>query len=332
MVTEQTTLASIDAKGLKSHMSKLRKLKQDHVYLVADETSAYIMCTDLDIEMKVFLEDHAPCQEFVKRIELKQLANALNCQGRVVFGKDGYRVNDFLYSYEQVPEGESVDLPCIQHDEEHSSFRAVDTEKLKDAIVFASKDEHRYILNTVYFDDNKLVATDGRRLIIIPHPSIGCKWLASVKACSILALYKNMQGSFGLRFGLFRHENVEVLVRRTDGNFPNYQNVMPDELTYESAWDPMFCSQDTSGLVKLIKGLSETVKLKGCGSKLKIEAECNAEMDGFVGNDIESNFDPKLLASVLAVTPSIMFGRDALAPLLGENNNGTKTVLMPMRN
>lgn len=123
----------------------------------------------------------------------------------------------------------------------------VEQQVLKDALAqtsyAVSHDESRYILNGILFkienDNLTLVATDGRRLALT-QKKIGQSGHKQLKAIipskAIHELGRNLKEdgealvTFGENQALFDLGAIRIITRLIEGDFPDYQQVIPKEL------------------------------------------------------------------------------------------------------
>lgn len=151
----------------------------------------------------------------------------------------------------------------------------------------ASSDETRPILTStlLQFDsESKMVATDGFRLAVFTSqtPNVSpVKLLLPAKSLQevikILATESaqvaRIQLSEGLKQAFFSMENIEIVLRTLDGDFPNYQKIIPEGFEIEVKCSrqklekmiktAMIFSKDSSGIVKFsIEGTSLKVSAR----------------------------------------------------------------------
>jgi DNA polymerase-3 subunit beta len=106
-----------------------------------------------------------------------------------------------------------------------------------------SRDETRYILNGVYTiikrDSIKMVATDGRRLALIEKEinlpkHIDRKLIIPTKTVQELNRNLEENGELIISFGnnqiMFNMGDVTIISRLIEGEFPNYEQVIPKEV------------------------------------------------------------------------------------------------------
>ena len=133
----------------------------------------------------------------------------------------------------------------------------------------ASTDENRYVLNGVYLDkeEKKLIATDGRRLAMVPcEPDAEDE--SQIIPSSALQAHRRSRGKKDKVLeltcnGSIRYETKEGKAEadKVEGNFPAYKQVLPkwDEgvLSHEFSFNPKFLYELAQAL-----GSPEGVTLK----------------------------------------------------------------------
>jgi hypothetical protein len=119
-------------------------------------------------------------------------------------------------------------VPQFPDEIPENTIVAFDGKAMANIATCVSKDETRYFLNSVYIDatKDKMVATDGRRLATADiHVEGTGSAIIPVKNPDI------MVNSFGCRYGQqyarFEGDNFEYCVRLIDGQYPNWQRVVP---------------------------------------------------------------------------------------------------------
>ncbi len=136
---------------------------------------------------------------------------------------------------------EAVEIPEI----EDAAFFDVPAKDFKEMILHTayavSTDEKRYFLNGVFFekDDENLVlvATDSRRLALDERPIFGevsdfSSIIVQPKILNIVAKHANDEGAISIaandRIITFKFSNYVLSANLTDGTFPNYRRVIPE--------------------------------------------------------------------------------------------------------
>lgn len=225
----------------------------------------------------------------------------------------------------------------------------------------ASVDETRYNLNGVYLevlsetDEIRLVATDGHRLacvdraiegdvsalasgVIIPRKGLGeLKRLVDEDDAEEIEL------AFANNSGLARKGDVTLVMRLIEGEFPNYNQVIPKELSRHLILPTDTLVQAVRRVALLSSERSRAVKLEIAPGQLVISSsnpdlgDAREELDiDYAGESIAVGFNAKyLLDAINAIQEKeIRFSfQDELSPsrITPPDNEKTLAVVMPMR-
>jgi len=214
---------------------------------------------------------------------------------------------------------EYPDIPKI----EGKSFK-VDAKKIAEMIsktYFAcSKEETRYVLNGILFDFKedslKLVASDGRRLAlcqeniktgwtgkyIVPQKAVIELLKMSEKAQTNLIISlseKNNQVAFSL-------PDTELITRLIEGDFPNYEEVIPPESKNRLKLNTKDFFQAIKRAHLMTTTESIAIKIEFCKNKVVIskitpelgEGREELEVD-YQGADMVIGFNPQYLLDIL---------------------------------
>ncbi len=260
------------------------------------------------------------------------------------------------YRLLSVPANEFPKLPKIE-----GEFQDLESETFLnrlDKVSFAmSTDETRHHLNGILIEkvsetDVIFVATDGHRLALakqalkLPHMKqkriiIPRKGVNEIR--KMIAGHKLFSIAVGDRHLFLRNEQQTLFVRLIDGEFPDYNRVIPES-------NPLFVDlprQELSGALKRVSLLSSD-RSHGVGfyfvnGSLTVSAS-NPELGeakeevvlDYKGNPLNIGFNAKYFLDVLSVinTDSVNVAfKDALSPCLvtASGDDGFKSVIMPMR-
>ncbi len=225
----------------------------------------------------------------------------------------------------------------------------------------ASVDETRYNLNGVYLEvlgetsEIRLVATDGHRLacvdraiegdvsaltsgVIIPRKGLGeLKRLVDEDDSEEIEL------AFANNSGLARKGDVTLVMRLIEGEFPNYNQVIPKELSRHLVLPTDSLVQAVRRVALLSSERSRAVKLEITPGQLVISSsnpdlgDAREELDiDYAGESIAVGFNAKyLLDAINAIQEKeIRFSfQDELSPsrITPSDNEKTLAVVMPMR-
>jgi len=230
---------------------------------------------------------------------------------------------------------------------------------IKKTIFAASSDETRYVLNGVHWvglgGDLEMVATDGRRLALakknlLPKDKEFKATIPTKILQELLRLLGNLEDSDErILVALtdnqvaFQTKNTTMLSRLVEGNFPNYEQVIPakKDITIEASTKDLvtitkqaaLCSQDRSGSVKfqLRKG---ALHVSAASQTLEFDDEIPVD---YKGDDFLIAFNPQYVVDglkaisedkiVLSLTTPV---NPALIEPAGDAPD-YKYVVMPMR-
>ena len=243
-----------------------------------------------------------------------------------------------------------ADPPEIKSQTVDGSFMA----HLRSAMRFASTDESRYVLNSVYLEagakDHHLVATDGRRLTCFNSATLpineGCivpvrKFLSWNKLEGPVAIGTRKMNDvtwFGLEMGRWSY-----VTKCLEGAFPNWRQVVPSE---PGKHRMTFGDED----VQLLRNVLPTfpgfdradglIKIAGHKGKLVISgnpAESEAWTDLHLEHSTHTGPDSSVGVSRDYLTDALEAGfrtfsyADEHGPLLSTTADGGTHVLMPIR-
>ncbi|MBW2496250.1 MAG: DNA polymerase III subunit beta [Deltaproteobacteria bacterium] len=225
----------------------------------------------------------------------------------------------------------------------------------------ASLDETRYNLNGVYLEvlgdsgEIRLVATDGHRLacvdreiegdagalasgVIIPRKGLGeLKRLVDEPDAEEIEL------AFASNSGLARKGEVTLVMRLIEGEFPNYRQVIPSELSRQLILPTEPFVQALRRVALLSSERSRAIKLELGDGQLVISSsnpdlgDAREELDvDYAGDSLAIGFNAKyLLDAVNSIgVKEVRFAfQDELSParLTPPEDEKTLAVVMPMR-
>ena len=225
----------------------------------------------------------------------------------------------------------------------------------------ASVDETRYNLNGVYLevlpDAGKLrmVATDGHRLALVDRSVsedatalasgviIPKKGLAELKRLVDEDDADEIELAFEGNNGLAKRGNVTLVMRLIEGEFPNYQQVIPETLEQQLvlAVEPLLHALRRVSLLSSERSRAVTLELTDgklvMTSSNPDQGDAREELDiDYAGEKLAIGFNAKYLIEALNVSGAkeVRFGfRDDLSPtqLVPTDDSDTLAVVMPMR-
>jgi len=235
------------------------------------------------------------------------------------------------------------------------------SEMIERTMYAASVDETRYNLNGVYLEvleesgAIRLVATDGHRLacvdreiegdtsalasgVIVPRKGLGeLKRLVDEDDADEIEL------AFANNSGLARKGDVSLVMRLIEGEFPNYNQVIPKNLTRHLVLPTDSLVHAVRRVALLSSERSRAVKLEISDSQLVISSsnpdlgDAREELDiDYAGEPLGIGFNAKYLLDAINAVQSkdVRFSfQDELSPsrLSPPDDETTIAVVMPMR-
>ena len=255
-------------------------------------------------------------------------------------------------------------LPEFGDEKAYSLDQAELIGMLRSVAYAQSTDETRYILNGVYFNfrDGKLtlVATDGRRLahiskeMEVPAESAGAiilpaKTVAELsrlldKGAKVKINFTDRRAAFQIATdkdtsGLVEH--VYLYSKVVEGNYPNYQQVIPKETHQRIKLEREFFLQCVHRAALVCSEKANSVKIKITSNLLEIFAqsadfgEAHESMAiGYSGPDLQVAFNPAFIMDPLkALTKDEVFFevKDEVSPGVFKTLDSFICVIMPVR-
>ena len=182
-----------------------------------------------------------------------------------------------------------------------------------------SHDEARYILNGILFSIKnqtfRLIATDGRRLAFIERQVQAPKDLTKEvivpnKAVGELNRILQEEGVIKIIFSenqlIFKTENIILITRLIEGEFPNYEQVIPKESAYKIKINTQRFLMGTRRAALLTHQDSQSIRIDLLKGKMVIskntpewgEAKDQIEV-AYNGKEMSIGFNPHYLADAL---------------------------------
>lgn len=219
-----------------------------NILLDISKNNLSIVGTDLDIGIIVTIPVNmttpgsitVPAKRFIDIIKELPDANVLisvkkNNMAHIICENTQFKIMG-------IPKDEFPKLPELKDGDMVKISQALFKSMLSMTSFAMSGDETRYILNGVYMMIQKnflrMVATDGRRLALIER-EIGLEKNIEknliIPAKTIQELIRNLkedgdiQISFGENQALFNLGDTVIISRLIEGEFPNYERVIPEE-------------------------------------------------------------------------------------------------------
>jgi len=185
-----------------------------------------------------------------------------------------------------------------------------------------SHDETRYVLNGALFlfKSNQLiiVTTDGKRLSFIkrdlgkevPHRSVIVPSKTIYELNRVLKDEGEVKITFSENQIRFELENITLISRLIEGEFPNYEQVIPKEAKEKITVDRGQFLLGTKRAALLTTQDSQSIKIDVLKNRMVISksnpniGETKEELEiGYKGHDIAAGFNPTYLIDVLKVLP-----------------------------
>ncbi len=232
-------------------------------------------------------------------------------------------------------------------------------EMIKKTSFAISTDETRYILNGVFFEPReggklRMVATDGHRLSLIERELDGDfklrggviiprKGLLELKRLLDEAPDAECQLGFAENSALFKKPGLTMVMRLIDGQFPEYQRVIPKEGEKVVTISKARFQEGLKRIALLSADKSNAVKIGLTENQLRItshnpdlgEAKDDIEVP-YKSGDVSIGFNARYLLDVL----SVLEGDEVVFELGDEHSPGVlrppgeksyTAVVMPMR-
>lgn len=332
-----------------------------NVLLEADGESVGITATDLEVGARVVIPakiskkgavtlSARKLSEIVKELPPAELSMKLQDNAWV-----GLRCGGVAYKLVGLPPGDfpSVEPPASL------GWMSLDAKLLRNMLSqtsFAvSHDESRYALNGVLFSiqegDLRLVATDGHRLALASRAIAGAgpngvgivPRKAVQELARVLGAGEEVQVGLGEnQFGL-KMPNFLLTARLIEGQFPNYEQVVPREHPRRLVLSRMALIAALRRVSVLAEERTKPVKLLLSPGALKLsayspelgEAEETLSVD-YAGEEITIGFNSRYLLDALGPIEAdqvVIELKDGLSPgvLKSFEDEGYHCVIMPMR-
>ncbi len=235
---------------------------------------------------------------------------------------------------------------------------------LKSVAFAQSSDETRFVLNGVYFTfkDEKLsmVATDGRRLALIakgltlPEAQSGAVILPAktvIELTRLLDKGAEVKINFDHRRAAFQIatdkdtsglvDHVYLYSKVVEGNYPNYQQVIPKETHQRIKLERELFLQCVHRVALVCSEKSNSVKIKLSSNLLEITAQSpdfgeahESMVIGYSGPDLQVAFNPAFILDPLrALSKDEVFFelKDEVSPGVFKTLDNFVCVIMPVR-
>ncbi|HTQ32227.1 MAG TPA: DNA polymerase III subunit beta [Opitutaceae bacterium] len=341
-----------------------------NVLIEAEKDQISLTTTNLDLgircKLKAEVKEAGAVTLPVKRLAtiVRELPNidvtldaSPNHQVKLVSGGSNFRIMG-------IGKEEFPPLPEFGDEKAFTLAQAELTTMLKSVAYAQSTDETRYILNGVYFNfkDGKLslVATDGRRLALmskdmeVPASSAGSIILPAKTVGELQRLLEKgekLKINFNERRAAFQIgtdkdssglvDSVYLYSKVVEGNYPNYQQVIPKETHQRIKLERELFLQCIHRAALVTSEKSNSVKIKLTSNLLEITAqspdfgEAHESMAiSYSGPDLQVAFNPTFVMDPLRALAKdeIFFElKDEVSPGVFKTLDSFICVIMPVR-
>ena len=341
-----------------------------NVLIEAEKDQISLTTTNLDLgircKIKAEVKDTGAVTLPVKRLAgiVRELPNvdvtldaSPNHQVKLTSGGTTFRIMG-------IGKEEFPPLPEFGEEKAYSLEQAELVTMLKSVAYAQSTDETRYILNGVYFNFKEgklsLVATDGRRLAMVakemdvPAASSGAIILPAKTVSELTRLldkgekvkinFNDRRAAFQIgtdkdSSGLIDH--VYLYSKVVEGNYPNYQQVIPKETHQRIKLERELFLQCVHRAALVCSEKANSVRIKLSSNLLELTAqspdfgEAHESMAiGYSGPDLQVAFNPTFLMDPLkALSKDEVFFevKDEVSPGVFKTLESFVCVIMPVR-
>lgn len=341
-----------------------------NVLIEAEKDTLTLTTTNLDLgircKIKAEIKEPGAVTLPVKRLAtiVRELPNlevsvdaSPNHQVKLISGGSTFRIMGLAKDeYPPLPEFGDEHLFTLEQAELTSMLRSV--------AYAQSTDETRYILNGVYFNFTEgkltLVATDGRRLALVskeldvPADGTGSIILPAKTVSELQRMLdkgEKLKVSFNDRRAAFQIntdkdssglvDSIYLYSKVVEGNYPNYQQVIPKETHQRIKLEREFLLQGIHRAALVCSEKANSVKLKVSANLLEITAqspdfgEAHESMAiGYSGPEFQVAFNPAFLIDPLkALTQDEIYFelKDEVSPGIFKTLENFICVIMPVR-
>ncbi len=339
----------------------LIEAEKDHISLTTTNLDLGIRC-----RIKAEIKDPGSVTLPVKRLAgiVRELPNldvtvdgSPNHQVKLTSGGSTFKIMG-------IGKEEFPPLPEFGEEKAHSLAQSELATMLRSVAYAQSTDESRYILNGVYFNfrDGRLflVATDGRRLALVskemevPAEAAGAIILPAKTVGELTRLLdkgEKVQISFNDRRAAFQIatdkdasglvDNIYLYSKVVEGNYPNYQQVIPKETHQRIKLERELLLQCVHRAALVCSEKANSVKIRLTSNLLEITAqspdfgEAHESMAiSYSGPDLQVAFNPAFVMDPLkALSKDEVFFevKDEVSPGVFKTLDNFVCVIMPVR-
>lgn len=344
----------------------------NNVLLIAEKDQLTLTTTNLDLGISCSIKAEVK-EPGAITLPVRKLATIIKSLPNIEVDVDASSSNQAkitsggsLFRIMGIGQEEFPPLPTIPSDQAFSITQSKLLHMLKSVSYAQSTDENRFILNGIYFNLQEealtLVATDGRRLGLITEPidnpqNTTSTFILPAKTANeverLLGQGENLKIAFtdrqvsfsidiseesqesGLTSSLFLTSKV------VEGNYPNYQQVIPKETTHRIKIDREQLLESLSRAALVTSDKANSIKIRLSNNLLEIngsspelgESHESIAVD-FNEPNVELSFNPQFLIDPLKAIPKdeVFFEfKDELSPGLFKTMESFLCVVMPLR-
>ena len=339
-----------------------------NMLLVADGKGIEIIATDLEIGLRgrYAADVEKPGAVTVSAKKMFEIVRELPEEDIQIRVEEGNWVK-IVSGHSQfklvgLPKEEYPSMPDVAEE----GMITMDGETLRDMIkktlYAAGENDARYVLNGLYVHlspakgglNIRMVGTDGHRLSMIDRivaakhkeESVIVPKKAMIELRRLLEEDSSQEGfqiGFSKNHALFKRDGLVMVSKLIDGNYPNYQQVLPTQNTKKVAVSKDIFTHAVKRVSILSKEKTNAVKLQLEKNTLLLSTnnpevgEANEELSiDYKGESISIGFNSRYLMDVLMAMDREIITlelNDSLSPCLvkEEGNDAYKCVVMPMR-
>jgi DNA polymerase-3 subunit beta len=339
-----------------------------NMLLVADGKGIEIIATDLEIGLRgryaADVEKHGAVTVSAKKMfeivrELPEEDVQISVEEgnwvKIVSGHSQFKLVG-------LPKEEYPSMPDVAEEGMITMDGVTLRDMIKKTLYAAGENDARYVLNGLYVHlspakgglNIRMVGTDGHRLSMIDRiveathkeESVIVPKKAMIELRRLLEEDSSQEGfqiGFSKNHALFKRDGLVMVSKLIDGNYPNYQQVLPTQNTKKVAVSKDIFTHAVKRVSILSKEKTNAVKLQLEKNKLLLSTnnpevgEANEELSiDYTGESISIGFNSRYLMDVLTAMDRDTITlelNDSLSPCLvkEEGNDAYKCVVMPMR-
>ena len=339
-----------------------------NMLLVADGKGIEIIATDLEIGLRgrYAAEVEKPGAVTVSAKKMFEIVRELPEEDIQIRVEEGNWVK-IVSGHSQfklvgLPKEEYPSMPDVAEEGMITMDGVTLRDMIRKTLYAAGENDARYVLNGLYVHlspakgglNIRMVGTDGHRLSMIDRiveakhkeESVIVPKKAMSEIRRLLEEDSSQEGfqiGFSKNHALFKRDGLVMVSKLIDGNYPNYQQVLPTQNTMKVAVSKDIFMHAVKRVSILSKEKTNAVKLQLEKNTLLLSTnnpevgEANEELSiGYTGESISIGFNSRYLMDVLlamdreTITLEL---NDSLSPCLvkEEGNDAYKCVVMPMR-